>query len=71
MIKASIHLENIDTQLENLSKPALLSLLGLIENLKEQGYSINAVADLLSSFAELPKPMQSAVIDSTMARIKS
>lgn len=71
MIKAIAHLENIDSQLENLSKPALLSLLNLIENLKEQGYSINAVADLLSSFAELPKAMQSAVIDSTMARIKS
>lgn len=71
MIKAITHFENINSQLEDLNKPTLLSLLSLIENLKEQGYSINAVADLLSSFSQLPKPMQSAVIDSTMARIKS
>lgn len=71
MMKAITHFENIDSQLENLSKPALLSLLSLIETLKNDGYSINAIADLLSSFSQLPIPMQSAVIDLTIARIKS
>ena len=71
MIKAIAHLETIDQNLNLLDKPCLLALLSLIENLQSAHENIAVFGELLTNYESLPKPMQSAVNDSIMARIKS